>query len=372
MPAGLAFIAGQLSLGGAEQQLYYLLAGLDRSRFRPVVISLGPVTNEYWRQPIVDLGVSVHYVPKHFGRINRTLRIAEILRTERVQIVHAWVFHTNPYAAISGKLARTPVRLGSMRESYQGLPASRLLHWTGFRGLDALITNSDANAKQLKGLQLTRACIKTVPNGVFIPEPISPREREHLKTEIGFSGDDRLVGSIGRLDKNKNQSMLLRAFAPLAKKFPYLRLLIVGDGPLKSELTKLTKDLEISEKVILPGVIPQAARYLSTLDVCCLTSYTEGMSNLVMEAASAGLPVVSTSCGDTHRLIEHGVSGYLVSVDDHVGMSEHLSVLLSKPEQRLRMGQAGRDKMRREFGVDVMVRHMTRLYEERLHEKGFV
>src|SRR5688572_26245082 len=122
MTVGLGFIAGQLGLGGAEQQLYYLLAGMDRSRFRPVVISLGPTPHEYWEERIVRLNIPVSHVPRKLGRTVRAVRIAGILRAENVQIVHAWVFHANPYSALAGRIGRVPIRLGSMQEAYNGLP----------------------------------------------------------------------------------------------------------------------------------------------------------------------------------------------------------------------------------------------------------
>src|SRR5262245_1612957 len=108
---GLALISGQLGLGGAEQQLYHLLSGLDRSRFRPVVINMG-LHDEYWEQPIKSLGVPVWHIPRSLGRINRAVRVASLLRSEKVQIVHGWVFHANPYSAIAGRLARVSVRIG--------------------------------------------------------------------------------------------------------------------------------------------------------------------------------------------------------------------------------------------------------------------
>jgi glycosyltransferase involved in cell wall biosynthesis len=208
-----------------------------------------------------------------------------------------------------------------------------------------------------------------VPNGVLVPEPINSIERSSLKSELGYSNADLLIGSIGRIDENKNFPMLLRVFASLTKKWSALQLLIIGDGPLKSHLPTLAERLGIASKVRFSGALPMAARYLPAMDVCCLTSYTEGMPNLVMEAAAAALPVVSTRCGDSIRLIDDGVSGYLVASDDDGNMSSYIDQLLANPEHRFRMGQAGREKMRREFSIKAMVTRMTQVYEEVLARK---
>jgi glycosyltransferase involved in cell wall biosynthesis len=370
MSFGLAFIVGPLVLGGSEQQLYHLLSGLDCSRFRPIVISLGARLDAYWDQPIKSLGVPLWHIERSLGRAGRVMQIASLLRSEKIQIVHSWMFYTNPYSAVAGRLAGIPLRLGSMRENYEGLPSDKLLRWIGYRGLDILITNSAMVADQVREFRLTRALVRVVPNGVHIPKQVSQAERSRLKSELGFSDTHLLIGSVARIDSNKNHAMLLQAFATLAEKWPALRLVIIGNGPLKSQLAAMAEQLEVAQKICLPGSIPRAARYLPALEVFCLTSHTEGMPNVVMEAAAAGVPVVSTTCGGSEELIECGVTGFLVSPNDAAAMSKHVDLLLANAEQRRSIGQAGREKMCRAFSMQVMGTRMTRIYEEALAARG--
>src|SRR5215217_3551840 len=119
MPFGLAIIVGQLVIGGAEQQLYHLLSGLDRSRFRLLVISLGVKPDEYWAQPIKSLNIPLWHMTHTLGRAGRVRQIARLLRSEKIQIVHGWDLHTNAYAAVAGRLVGIPLRLGSMRLNYE-------------------------------------------------------------------------------------------------------------------------------------------------------------------------------------------------------------------------------------------------------------
>jgi glycosyltransferase involved in cell wall biosynthesis len=370
MPFGLALIVGQLVVGGAEQQLYHLLSGLDRSRFRLMVISLGARPDEYWAQPIKSLGIPLWYMARALGRAGRVRQIASLLRSEKMQIVHGWDLHTNAYAAVAGRLAGISLCLGSMRLNYEGLADHKFLRWIGYRGLDFLIANSARAADQVRQLRLTRAPVRVVPNGVHIPPQVSQAERSRLKAELGFSDTPLLIGSIGRMDGNKNHAMLLQIFAALTEKWPALRLVIIGDGPLKSHLAAMAAQLGVAQKICLPGSIPRAARYLQAMDVFCLTSHTEGMPNVVMEAAAAGVPVVSTTCGGSVELIECGVTGFLVSPNDAAAMSKHVDLLLANAEQRRSMGQAGREKMCRAFSVKAMVTRMTRVYEEALAARG--
>jgi glycosyltransferase involved in cell wall biosynthesis len=366
---GVAYIAGHLGLGGAEQQLYCLLSGIDRCRFRPMVISLGPEADEYWKLPIDRLDVPVYHISRFLGRLARIFRIARLLRSAGTQIVHGWVLHTNPYSALSGRLAAVPVRLGSLRGGYDRIPKEKLVRWTSYRGLDVLITNSEAAADAMQQSRLTGVGIRVVHNGIYTPDEVTDDMRKRLKTELGFSSSNLVIGSIGRIDGNKNHAMLLRVFARLTEKWNNLRLIIIGDGPMDHQLALEAKRLGLSEKISLPGKIPQAAQYLPAMDVCCLTSYKEGLSNLIMEASAAGLPVVSTTCGGTPELIEQGVTGYMVLPDDDLSMESHLDQLLANPEQRCLMGANGRRKMRSEFSAERMVARMAQVYEEAVAAK---
>src|SRR5690606_21723589 len=179
----------------------------------------------------------------------------------------------------------------------KGIPNDKLVQWLGYRGGDIIVTNSAIAAQQMQELQLTKACIRVVPNGVRIAEPLNQIQRCQMKSELGFSEAELLIGSIGRLDGNKNYTMLLQAFAALIGKWPMLRLVIIGDGPLRSQLAATARQLGIDKQVSFPGDIARAARYLPAMEVFCLASHTEGMPNVVMEAAAAGLPIVSTACG---------------------------------------------------------------------------
>jgi glycosyltransferase involved in cell wall biosynthesis len=366
----IAFITGQLSLGGAEQQLYHLVKGLDRSRFAPIVISLGPIADQFWSSPIRNLGVPLWHFDRSFGRIGRVIKIALLLRKEKVQIVHSWSFHTNPYSTVVGRLAGIPIRLSSLRGTLKYLLSQKFLWWMGCWGFDEFITNSVVAARQVAESGQTRRPIRVVPNGTILPEHISQSDRQRLKSELGFSSTHLLIGTIGRIDSNKNQQMLINAFAILADKWESLRLVIIGEGTLKAQLLTTIKRMRLADKIRLPGAIPLASRYLTALEVCCMSSLSEGMPNLIMEASAAGVPVVSTNCGGCVELIDHGVTGYLVSPDDVDGMSRYVDLLLGDPDKRSQMGKEGRKKMRENYSVKGMVAQMAQVYNEVINAKG--
>ena len=370
-PVGIAFITGQLGLGGAEQQLYYLLEGLDAGRFRPVVMNAGS-PDDYWAAPIRALNIPVFDLRPADSRLQRVVQIARLLRRHKVGLVHSWTFHTNLYSAVAGRLAGVPVRLGSMREHWSGLPPSRWLRSLGWRGLDAVVTNSNSAARDAAALGNVSATFRIIPNGVRPPAITDEGQRLRLKSELGFSACDRIIGTIGRMDENKNQRLLLEGFALIADRWPEARLALIGDGPLRPALQVRARDLGIADRVKWTGALPAASRYLPAMEICCLTSRTEGLPNLIMEGSAAGLPVVSTDCGGSAELIEDGCTGMIVRQDSAATLGDALHRLLSSPDMQYRLGACGRSKMVRELGVEAMVSRMSSAYCEILRAKGLM
>src|SRR5204863_7695842 len=147
------------------------------------------------------------------------------------------------------------------------------LRQIGCRGLDVLVTNAAETAGEVQKNGV-RVQVRVVPNGTPIPDPASSSDRNRLKESLGLQGRDLIIGSIGRLDSNKNHAMLLRSFAPLMRVQPRLRLVIIGDGLLKGELQHMAEQMGIASSVRLTGKIPNAARFLPAMEVCCLSSRT--------------------------------------------------------------------------------------------------
>ena len=369
----IAFIAGQLGLGGSEQQLYYLLTGLDRQCYQPLVLTLNPGQGDYWETPITTLGVPVLPVPRFRLRLLRALHIARLVWDRKPQILHSWGLHTNPYAALSGALAQVPVRLGSIRESFEGPVASPWLRWIGLVGLDGIVVNSMAAAHEIAARRFSRPPLHVVQNAVSC---VGACDRVGLRRELASLWQLPLSGlwlvTVGRLDENKNIALLVEAVATLRAEFPELRLVVIGDGPQRSALEAISRASGVDDIVTFASSIPGVISKLPAFDLFCLTSRSEGMPNVVMEASAAGLPVICTAVGGTRELIVDGLTGFLVPVDDITVLVQRLAQLLSDPGLRQRMGSSGCHRMAEQFSVERMVAEMTRVYEQALVAKGVV
>jgi len=179
-----------------------------------------------------------------------------------------------------------------------------------------------------------------------------------------------LVGTVGRLTPVKDQQNLLRAVAQLREIAPSLfrrvRLVIVGGGPLWQPLADLVEQLALQDVCWLAGDREDIPELLAAMDVFVLPSLAEGISNTVLEAMAAGLPVIATSTGGNPELVEEGVNGSLVPVGESSALAQALRDLLEDDEKRQRLGENGRNRVSRRFNWDRTVEAYLGVYDQLL------
>lgn len=176
-----------------------------------------------------------------------------------------------------------------------------------------------------------RRKMKVIYNPVLMPQDL-------VGKALQTSKEKRFV-SVGRLDVQKNQKMLIRAFAEFCKDHLDYRLEIYGEGPLRKELELLICTLGIQDKVMLPGNTKNVWQKLLTAKAFLLSSDAEGMSNALIEAMCLGLPVVSTKVSGSTDLIDNGENGLIIEVGDTMGMIRAMSELADNHEYGLNMAR---------------------------------
>jgi glycosyltransferase involved in cell wall biosynthesis len=370
MPFSIGFITGQLRLGGAEKQLYLLVRELNKKGWQVTVINMSHNPNEYWEQPLSELGVQVYGVRMNSPNLHRLIAVRRILQASKVSIVHSWTLHTNFYSAAGGRLSGIPVRIGSERSNHQ---RSRLnlgiRYGVCFWGLDALVVNSKQEATFLRTYR-ANLNVKYVPNGVEVIGQISTQQKNDLCKRIGIINTFPIIGAVGTMVIGKGFDLLIKALEILTRRKVEFTLLFIGDGPMVADLKRQSSLSLPKDNVLFTGAIPNARALFPAFDLLCMPSiHQEGMPNVLMEASAAGLPVVASRVGGAPDLVEDGITGFLVLPNQVDSLADKLERLLVDPELRQRMGQAGKEKMGRELSVETMVTRMTKVYEEALVAK---
>jgi glycosyltransferase involved in cell wall biosynthesis len=235
------------------------------------------------------------------------------------------------------------------------------------RTVSSIVAVSQELADGLIAEGLAREKIVVLPNGVDLEGSAAPVVAlRDLKAEIMGSRPVRVVLFVGRLVPEKAIDRLLRVWASLPKGAH--ALVIVGDGPLRGELEESAARLGIHDSVYFVGHRPDARRYYEIADVFVLPSDTEGLSNALLEAMAAALPVVASDVGGNRDVVTPG-TGILTDWTNVTACAALLEALLPSEERRRGLGEAARERARA-FAIDEIARRYIELYRRLLSQRG--
>lgn len=195
---------------------------------------------------------------------------------------------------------------------------------------------------------------------VVIPNPVSKVEvtnsHVNLMDMIGTAKQAPTIVAMGRMNKEKGFDLLLKAFAMVTSLHPDWRLVIFGEGQERNNLTSLSKDMGVSDKVFMPGLVKNPAHLLKQADIFVMSSRFEGFPNALLEAMACGLPVISFDCpGGPGEIIRDGIDGLLVKPEDVNAMANAMKRLIENKEERQRFGSHATEVCDR-FSMDKIMR----------------
>lgn len=318
------------------------------------------------------LGVATHDLSGG-GAPGAFWRLIRLLRRGRFHIVHLYGFRMSLLGRVAARFVRPrPVVVHGIRGLHvtEGEEVERL--WTrvaialerfGSPLVDAYIANSRGAATFLSERGIPTKKFIVIPNGIDPSEWAGPRR---LTTGLPT------IVCVAHFRPGKRQADLIESVALLLQRGISVRCLLVGDGMRRPEMEALARRRGVERVVEFLGrQSPEEVRaLLGSSDVFVLPSLWEGMPVSVMEAMSAGLPVVGTDVPGIRDLVVEGVTGYLVPARDPAGLAARLEPLLRDPALRMRMGEAGRARIVEEFSLEKMVEQHVRSYRRLLDRRS--
>ncbi|QRK07630.1 glycosyltransferase [Archangium violaceum] len=364
-PLRLVQFTKSFHIGGTEVQVVELLRGLPSS-YRVQVAVLQDAG------PLMDSVSRLGFVPEVFplngslARLNsarQVVRLAQWLRRERVELVHAHDFYSTMLVVPAAKLAGTKVIVGRLDLAHWHGKARRALLQGLTRMADHVVANAEAIRRMLvreEGLPADH--VSVVPNGLDLAR-FNARMREGLKAPLPDTRGAPVVVHVANMNHPvKRQEDLLRALAMVRLKGHVLHAFLVGDGPRRLELERMAGSLGLTDTVHFLGHRSDVPAIYARADFGVLCSTAEGMSNAVMEGMAAGLPMVVTSVGGNPELVADGERGLVVPPLRPEAMCEAFRKLLADRELGQRMGTEARAFVERELSLERMVRRHDALY----------
>jgi glycosyltransferase involved in cell wall biosynthesis len=206
--------------------------------------------------------------------------------------------------------------------------------------------------------------VVAVRNGVPVPQSPGAIDRADARDALGVPADALVIGCVGRLVELKNHRLLLDQVPALAAMFPDVRVLLIGDGPMRASLEDRARVLGIEAHVRFTGARDDVGRLLPALDVFALPSRTEGLSIALLEACAAALPVLASDVGGNPEIVRHGRTGLLFPSDDGAALRAALVQLLADRQLRASLGSAARAWVVHSASIDAMRASYDELYAE--------
>ena len=348
-----------LDAGGTERQMTELIRRLDDRRFQVHVVCFRRAGA--WLSRVTGRAAStVEFPISGFARPGtgrQLLRFAAWCRRHRIAVLQTCDLYANVFGLFGGALAGVPVRIASRRELNPDKTERQMrLQRAAYRFASRIVANSPAAAAVLAAEGIAPSKVTIIPNGLDIDtvEPRAPHERV-----------TRVI-TVANLRAEKSHETLIAAAASLAGRCPDLRYRIVGDGPRRVELERLTRTKGVDRIIEFTGHRDDVPRLLADADLFVLPSRSEAFPNAALEAMAAGLPVVASAVGGLVDLVNPSTSGILVPPSDATALASAIERLYRDPAAAAKMGDAARREVCSRYSFDKMVGAFEDLYEQEL------
>ena len=357
-----------LKIGGAERIIASIAEGLERRRFEISVwcIAKGGEIADELKQKGID--IKILDIFSYHNPIN-ILRLAYLFRKARPDIVHAHGYFGSTFGRLAAILAGVPIIITHVHSTYyeykkRNMLIERFLSYF----TDKIVCVSEAVKDFVvkdEGIANNKTCV--IYNGVDVSDTLELfKSVDQERKSFGIEEEDFVVITVASLMPHKGHQVLLDAARIVSKEHSNLRLLIVGDGPLRNELQEYANKLGISSKVVFTGQRQRkdVSRLLNLSDIYVLSSILrEGFSISIAEAMAMSKPVIASNLGGIPELIEDKVNGLLVAPGNSYELAAAVEKLVSDRSMREKMGRRGREIYEEKFTVAKMIQNIASLYD---------
>jgi len=372
----------RLIVGGAQENTMFTAALLDKNRYQVEILS-GPQTGSEGSliEEVRARDIPLTIVPELVREINpwkdfRALsKMSGAMRNMRCAIVHTHSSKAGILGRLAARLASVPIIIHTVhgwsfhdhmspltRRTYIQLERQAAL----FSNAIITVSNRDIEkglAARIGSRQQYHLIRSAIPLDEFNP---SKFDRNAVRQELGIPDDAYVIGSIGRFSSQKNPLDWIRIAGEINHTVDNVHFLLVGDGPLRSEVEMMLKSEGLWEQTTLTGLRRDVPRMLSAMDIFMLTSLWEGLPRTIPQAMAMGIPVIANRVGGIPEVIQEGVTGYLCQPGEINKTAEVCIYLINHPMKRAEMGSKGRAFVENEFSLDVMIDQISTLYEDLL------
>ena len=375
----IAHVIYHFGMGGLENGLVNIINRLPEDKYRHAVICM--TGHDHFTERL-NKPVDIYDMNKQPGKdLMVYYRLWKIFRQIKPDIVH-----TRNLSALEAQLpaflAGVPVRIhGEHGRDVHDLDGHNKRYQKLRKLFSCIVDHYIPLSQDLKNyltqkVGINKAKITTICNGVDISKFNIDNNINvnHLDIPDGFIKPDTIIiGTVGRLEKVKDQMNLLKAFVLLVKQTEGIntdiKLIMVGDGSQRAALEKIIAKENLQEKVWLTGARNDVAALMHIMSIFVLPSLAEGISNTILEAMACGLPVIATDVGGNSELVDNKQTGWIVPRSDPVAIKEKCLQYIKQPELLEQHSRLSRQRIEQLFSIDTMVNNYNNVYTALITQK---
>ena len=361
-PVPIAFVLSSCQGGGTERQMIELFRRLNPARWQ-VHVACIHASGEWLRQAS-EAAVSIREFPfpgfRYPQVLSQTLEFIRWCREHEIAVVHTVDLNANIFGLPAAAAAGVPVRIANRREMMRDRTRGQIVaQRAAYQFAHLVVANCRAAAERLRLERVPAARIAVVPNGVDSPAFATTRLDRPL----------RRVAVVANLEPRKGHDVLIDAAPEVLRRFPDATFVVVGDGPERANLEARAAAQGVAKAFTFAGYDEEIAVRLHDTDIFVLPSRTESFPNAVLEAMSAGLPIIASGVGGLLELIDDGRTGLLVPTGDPRALAQSVCRIMSDRALGERLGKAASHEAHR-YSFTRMTSSFELLYLTELHRRG--
>lgn len=372
-PYRILHLVSTFALKTDTKWLLQIARHLDRAKFRleAACFCEGGVV-----QPQLEsLGIRTHNLAvRSPGDARALFRAARLIETLGAQLVHTHLLRADLWGGLAARLTGTPVcvttayAIGEFRRATR----RRCDAWLD-AGLRLMPTHVLAVADAVRDdcvqrLGFDAAAVRVIRTGIDPPGAIDARQVAEVRRKFAPGAGDRLVVAVARLSYEKGVELLIDAAAEMRTRVPGLRVVVIGDGPLRAVLEERIRARDAGAVVRLAGFVADVWPVIAAADVCCLPSRMEGLPNALLEAMAIGKPVVAAAVGGVPEVAAHGQSGWLVEPGSPAALAAGLTHVLNDAALAERLARGAAETVAARFRACDVVAEYGRWYESLIQQ----
>lgn len=357
---------------GAERVILELAAGLTDSEYAPVI---GVIENRHpSHAELVSAARSaglptVLFPCRKPWDLRTVLEIRRYIKLNHIAIIHPHGYKANFYALMGSAFMKIP-RIATCHpwtETAYNIKARiyTFLDKTWLKKMDGLAAVSEEVRQELRK-RLPGVKCEVIPNGINLQRFCLEKTGNDLRKTFGLVGSDFLIGTIGRLVPEKGYHYLVAAAKTICRKYPAVKFIFIGDGPLRNDLEKIAAKNGLTDRIHFAGVRGDIPQLLSTMNLFVLPSISEGVPMVLLEAMAAGKPVIATEVGDMPRIIQHNYSGLLIPPQNTEALAAAMEELIQDSAKAQRLALAARQEVENRFSAKQMAGRYIQQYHRAL------